>query len=153
MIQLVYWFIFFISLSLDQVSARNGCRQCTGVQRITFKTGLLKSDALKFFNGSFLPCATGNNYQLDGVTGTDCELRCIDEYPGLVPRCVLYGLFCKVWSINMRVWRYCGNGGSVHLERGSHALKEITSETDTLSLTCTKSVQCQWNCHCDQCGC
>lgn len=121
----------FLSLYAGLASARYGCRQCKGEQTITFSKAVNKDQAIQFCRNSLGACATGNN-----------------EYDIL--KVAQQG---NTWTIGLRIWRYCGNGGSNFVDKGQHTINGITATSDTRDLDCFYSVNCHGTCHCNQCGC
>lgn len=121
----------FLSLYAGVTSARYGCRQCKGIQTITFATAINKDQATLFMRSSLGECATGNN-----------------EY--LILSVAQEG---NTWTFGLKIWRYCGNGGSNYVDKGKHSIGGITATADERDLDCFYSVECHGTCHCDQCGC
>lgn len=143
-------------LIIGQALSKNGCRACEGTQSLTFSAGITQEAATSFLVQSVLGCATGDEYQIDRIDRGGCQTDCLRE--GGVPpdtQCAAEGpQKCHIWLFNIKIWRYCGNGGLLTLRRGSYCDKfSICSLTDTLTLTCHKSVECHTKCDCSKCGC
>lgn len=115
---------------------RNGCRQCGGKQSIYFTRAAAPLEAYAFFQSSLGRCATGNQYQVDVIVPDDCD-----------------SLLCKSYVFYLKIWRYCGNGGTVDLKRTDHCIAGLCAATDDLNLSCRNSVDCKGTCNCAQCGC
>lgn len=129
--------IFFF---LEQATSLKSCRQCSGAERITFNTYVSYDQSLAFFRTSLGGCATGNDYLVLVSYFSDCMSH---TGPPL----------CKYWVYVVKIWRYCGNGGRVSLDKGIHCSDNLCAIYDNLSLSCTKSVECRGECTCAQCGC
>lgn len=131
---------------------RRGCRQCYGTHEVSFSAPGVKENAMAFMRNSIINCATGGDYDMLTIRGEECETLCRTFNSQL--QCVEPGaLACKRWVANLKVWRYCGNGGSLVFNRAPHTWAGLTSYEDTLDLTCYASVYCIGKCNCDHCGC
>lgn len=145
-----------LALLLNLTSGKNSCRQCTGVMNYEFNNFISVDDALEFLKTSIGDCTTGQILDLTTAHAgpADCQYRCRPGETG--PQCLEPGATiakCKYWYFNLTVYRYCGNGGSVKLEKGEHCAAGLCAIKESLTLTCTKSVGCVGNCNCAQCGC
>lgn len=119
--------------------ARKGCRQCVGAHTLSFQNRVYFEDLKPFVDLSLKGCATGNQYQIDGVTATlDCD-----------PNTTKY--HCKVWHLNVMVWRYCGNGALANRNNGPTCINGACSVTNSLSLACDPSVYCIGTCNAEDC--
>lgn len=128
---------FLVVLCVGPVWGRNGCRQCVGFQRITFGDFTDVLTATAFFRSSLGGCATGNQYDLLASVGNSCSSS----------------NNCKNWEFKVEIWRYCGNGGNGSRAQGHHCIDKVCALYDTLSVSCTKSVDCNTKCYCDVCQC
>lgn len=132
--------LVFITLFTNYAVARNGCRRCNGQKVITFKDYVTLDQLNKYVDASLGDgCATGNQFAVQGralVQGT-----CLDEMPQR----------CKQWKVGFVAWRYCGNGGLANFTRRDKCLAGICAATETTTLYCDKSVDCQSTCHMNLC--
>lgn len=133
-------------------AGKNSCRQCVGSQSLLFNAYTHPIDALNLFESSLGSCATGKDYEVTSVVEDNCTEPCLDPVPyrecrNRAPK------VCKKYTFNLKVWRYCGNGGSVSLRKTNHCSAGVCSASDYLSLTCYQSVECRGDCNCAQCGC
>lgn len=146
-----------LHISVGLAASHNSCRQCMGNQAITFKTRVSQDSATSFFKASLGSCATGNDYYVQLVEPSDCLIPCVVEAIDNNKRryCQKFGeKVCLTYKFNIRVWRYCGNGGSVTLNKGAHcSIQGFCVASDSLSLSCNRSVQCRGDCTCSNCGC
>lgn len=145
----------FTGLIAIAAAGHNSCRQCKGAQTITLNTRVGNAQALAFFKASIGNCATGGDLEVTSALGSDCEVPCATnrEMPHTT-YCVLWApRVCRIWTINVKVWRYCGNGGLVNLKKANHCSGGLCASSDNLSLTCWKSVECRGDCNCGSCGC
>lgn len=134
----VYFLLLFCAGS---TLARNGCRQCLGVQTIVFQDKVNYDVAVGILAKTIDDCATGNQYHIDGYAND--ELNC-----GLAGG----RLMCKVWRLNITVWRYCGNGGSVNRNLANETFNGTYCIKNSLVLTCDKSVNCANKCYANDCS-
>lgn len=152
-IQVVF---FAICIFAGNAASQAPCRQCTGTHTVTFSAGISERLATSFIMDSLKNCATGGLINITKVDKYLCHTAC-GATSGKPPnvKCTQPGtLNCEKWVFSLTTWRYCGNGGSVVLNRGVFCdSKLICSLTDSLSLTCTKSVVCGGECDCENCGC
>lgn len=133
-------------------TGKNSCRQCIGAQRITFETHISLDLATTFFKRSIGNCATGGELEIHRVEKYDCRAPCISEMPN--GDCGVSGpSICTEYNFKIRVWRYCGNGGSLVLNKGTHCIDNECARTDDLGLTCYLSVGCKGKCDCKNCKC
>lgn len=126
-------------LYMGHVFARNGCRQCTGTHILNFKDYATLVQVEEYLSGTLGKCATGHQYEVNSWTASDCS--------------VTDSQCCKNWDILVRVWRYCGNGGSVFLDQSNVCDGNRCTLYDRLVLTCKQSVDCRSKCDCKACGC
>lgn len=131
-------------------SCRNSCRQCQGVQRLSFDYYTREDVATNFWKASIGNCATGAELDVIGKLNTDCRGYCVEWSDD---ECVKFIDICKNWFFTLKIWRYCGNGGSVNMNKGKHCINNICATQDNFSFSCSHSVDCHGDCHCDQCGC
>lgn len=124
-----------------QVRAINGCRQCTGLKKMKFVDYLEHPEAVYLAVTSLKGCATGNVFVFKNVQAIKTS------------GCTFDGDSCKEWWFDMDIWRYCGNGKKVLLNKGYYCIANFCVETDNMELTCTKSVKCDGDCNCKDCGC
>lgn len=133
----------------------NGCRQCTGTKIIIFNNPVSEDQAMEFFKTSLGNCATGDDYDAYRGVAEGCQLPCVRPVVG--PRttsCAQFGpVRCPKWTFTLKMWRYCGNGGSVTLNKSDHCSAGVCAISDNLRLVCTRSVRCLGDCNCAECGC
>lgn len=117
---------------------RNGCRQCTGLKTVLFTDYITEEQLFQYIKDSFKGCATGLQY---------------DVYiPSNGPKyCTSDGVRCKEWTVGLRAWRYCGNGGSVNKTQANLCYANACSVKDVLTFTCVRSVECVGRCYADSC--
>lgn len=126
-----------VMLFAASVTARRGCRQCSGTLSFTFNKPINKAVLDKMVYYQLVGCATGNEFRITGYSTP--EGRC----PGDT---------CDAWNVGLIAWRYCGNGGSV-----SHSLFTNTctggacATSNKLTMKCTKSVECGYQCEPNYC--
>lgn len=150
MISVVRIMIALIYIFAGRVTGKNDCRACLGYQRVYFDYYVSEEVASTFWKASTGPCMTGNDFNLLGTQTEECMQICTQK---VGDRCVKMENGCKSWNFNLKIWRYCGNGGSVKLTKGKHCAGGICADQDTLTLTCNPSVDCHGDCNCRQCGC
>lgn len=121
--------IFTLLFSLFAGLSSAFCRQCLGKQVITFNKSVNKQQAIDFFKSSLGDCATGNEYDILGVTQNN-----------------------KTWTIQLKIWRYCGTGGSNFVGKGAHCINDVCVSQDYRVLTCWKTVNCHDECDFTACG-
>lgn len=136
--------LLYAFLLAGLTAGKNGCRQCTGHKILTFKLFVSQDVATEFLGHTFDGCNTGGQWLIsDTIPGGDNPATCSSE-----------GTFaCREWKFKLQIWRYCGNGGGVQHTKGKFCIGPLCSLTDTLILTCTKSVECGTKCDCNKCGC
>lgn len=83
-------------------------------------------------------CATGSQYVITGFTSSDCSY--VDGQRA-----------CSQWTLDVKTWRYCGNGGRVSLNRKDICISFVCTDIEKLDLRCYKSVECVGTCEMDQC--
>lgn len=145
MYKLCKTFLLWVILYAGIAHSRNGCRQCEGFETIWFRNKASLADATAYMRASLGNCATGNDYSILLAVGTvcdDCVGRCPDDK-----------LICYRWWFDLRIWRYCGNGARLMLDKRSFCNNGLCSFKDFLSLECLKSVECRGDCKCRTCGC
>lgn len=131
--------VILVSL-ISSIKARNGCRQCVGAKAITFKPYVTRDQAEQYVKASFGDCATGNDYTYLGVNSVTDTCQ-----PGTNP------VECKTWMVGFNVWRYCGNGPSVILNKFDVCSDGWCVVSDKLKLECSKSVECDNKCTLNLC--
>lgn len=135
--------LIFVGLVLG---GEDSCRQCQGTQSIAFDTYTSPAAAEQFFRFSIGYCATGEDYWIDLVEKKDCTIQ-------YTKGSTLGSFVCLNYVFHIRVWRYCGNGGTVELPKFDHCQGKLCASTDNLNMKCHKSVHCRSDCNCDACGC
>lgn len=120
----VFCLALYVRLSLGY-----HCRQCQGTQTITFKTDVNAAQAVKFLQYSLGGCATAYDFDIQNIVKNG-----------------------RVWTFTVKVWRYCGSGGSNYVERGARCLDDICVTADRHVLTCNKTVACRGECDPIFCG-
>lgn len=127
-------------LLAGQTLARNGCRRCQGTLTITFKEFVTSDEVREYVAGTIGTCATGKQY---------------DIVRGFQKNCVTanFESSCKTFILDVKVWRYCGNGAHVLLKQNNVCVGQICMDSEALSLNCDKSVDCADTCHCNLCAC
>lgn len=121
------------------VAGRWGCRQCIGYQGIVFTEYVAEAQAIDFFFGSLGNCGTGDDYAITNKIADQCEDQESENK------------LCKSWVFELDFWRYCGNGGLVAVNKGSHCINGICSSRDFRNMKCSMSVNCRGNCDSAQC--
>lgn len=121
--------------------ARNSCRQCTGTYTMDFVEFRSYSDVQKYLQEVLGICATGRQFEITSTSVSDC-------FTGSTSIAV-----CKTWILGVRVWRFCGNGPTVYLNRQNICSTLYCTSTEVLNLKCTKSVGCANRCNSKLCGC
>lgn len=139
MLNIIKVLVVLVSLFAGSLAGKNSCRQCVGNYNLQFPNYVSRAQATSFMKTSMGSCATGNDYNIVDVGPGDCAGGNKN--------------LCRVWVFNLRVWRYCGNGGSVDLKKTNHGIGSLVASLDELSLTCTQSVECRGSCNCAECGC
>lgn len=142
-------FILF-TVFASHVASKDGCRQCTGFSTLSFTDYISEAQAWTFLKNSIGTCATGSDVEVTRSVPIDCKSSCAGEDnlcigPGV--------LICRSWVFHLTVWRFCGNGGSVSLNKGSVCDGQICATTNYLGMDCHKSVVCKSRCNCANCGC
>lgn len=126
--------------------ARNGCRQCIGNSIVSFDR-YISRDLFKYYlSGTLEPCITGKQYEVVLWTGSDCDVKNCKR-----PECEMPD--CKTWKASYQMWRYCGNGSQVFLDKKNQCVGTLCASDDRLRLKCNKSVDCVGTCECRDCGC
>lgn len=145
--------VTLLALFSGEAVAKRGCRQCKGTHHAVFTGYAGESEALAFFRNSLGKCATGGDYEILDIVPKSC----VDPCPESIRReknCVNRGTdMCMEYILYYTVWRFCGNGPSVFINRGNHCSAGLCSSTDILSLTCNLSVGCNEECDCKKCAC
>lgn len=119
----------WIAVSLVAGFASASCIQCTGKQVMTFTRPVTDKEASAFFKNSIADCATGNQYNALDVTQLG-----------------------NTWTVQLKIWRYCGHDASNYVNKGAHCFNNICTSADYRVLTCTKSVTCEGPCEYRYCG-
>lgn len=147
--------LLLISLLSCSSVAKNGCRQCTGFKTISFGVYTSQSAAFAYFRASLGNCATGDDYQLIRVETVDCIRHCDNAaVEGHHTFCGRYSDYsCKHWTFILKAWRYCGNGPSVNFSVDNNCIGSKCALSESLSLVCSRSVECKGTCDCGLCGC
>lgn len=142
---------FFAGLAL----CARSCRQCTGSQTISFDNYITGPQAEAFFKASIGNCATGADFEIQSTLSSVCQTSCaVKQVDPNRTICVTQGpQVCKVWTFDVKAWRYCGNGRSVKLNKGRHCIGSLCAASDNLDLNCVRSVHCRGDCDCNKCGC
>lgn len=145
--------LILLSILAGLSVARNGCRQCIGYQKIFFGNYVTYEQALGFFRSSIGACATGNQYIIDSVQKDECMLPCLDvvQEPNITFCRNFKEEVCRYYTFNIKVWRYCGNGGKALLSKGYHHIDNVYASADDLNMTCYRSVDCVGTCTPSQC--
>lgn len=145
-------FILVAVFSSNVLGGHNSCRQCSGKQVMLFNNHITQDQATSFFRNSIGSCATGGQLNIDQVEADACQFDCL-KWNG--SQCALHGgpMRCSKWVFWIKVWRYCGNGGAVNITNTQHCSAGVCTTSDTLSMTCNRSVECRGDCNCAQCGC
>lgn len=118
--------------------AHNSCRQCTGSNLLIFKERRNINEVKYYLDQTFGKCATGEQYSITGYTYDDCII--VQNQP-----------LCVKWTVQLKVWRYCGNGGKAYVSRSNRCVGNVCAYDERLSLECFKSVQCQGDCRLPDC--
>lgn len=141
MLSVIRLTFILLSLFAGRSAAYNGCRQCYGSLEVNFQTQVTQAQATNFMSSNLEGCATGNQIAILGYSNptNDCA---VGASP---PR-------CKIWNISMRVWRYCGNGGVLKVNKVLQCFNNICSNFLNLDMTCTKSVGCIGKCDAAACS-
>lgn len=113
----------------SRLTSAFACRQCHGPQTIIFVNAVTTAQATDFMKKSLGPCATDNDYTITGITQTGLK-----------------------FVFDLKVWRYCGVGGSNFVNRGAHCIDKICTTADTRGLACTKTVECGMTYDCRSCN-
>lgn len=132
--------ILLLSLFTGFAAARNGCRQCDGSLNLVFKNYLTLYEVNTYLAGTIGRCATAKQYELRRMSEKEC-INDATEYA------------CKTWTLGIKAWRYCGNGGKVLVRRDNVCIGNLCAGMEQLVMRCTKSVDCAEKCDCDECGC
>lgn len=137
MLSIVKIAVLVLSLFSGDVLAKNGCRQCVGWLTITFKQFMDRTDIPTYVRLALSDknCATGGQIQVGRMTPINDSCR------------RNYGIdSCYSWKINIRPWRYCGNGGSAVGSWKDRCFNGYCAGLESLLLTCTQSVACSGTC-------
>lgn len=151
--QFFKYLYLLVCVFAELVTCHNSCRQCGGSKRITFARQVTRDEAVAFAKASIGACATGAELEIGEVESSDCTAPCTSwvHWPD---QCGAYGhMACFNYVITVKVWRYCGNGGTVNLKSTQHCIGGLCAKTEELDLYCHKSVECHGECNCVQCGC
>lgn len=116
----------------------NSCRQCFGVYGATFNKAVNQAQALAFLKTSMGDCSTGKEYDFNFSQNTGCQDRSANPA-------------CYAWEFKVNLWRYCGNGAVVILDKKNHCIGGLCANTEGLNVQCSKSVECHGNCNVVQC--
>lgn len=144
----------FILLLAGFALSHNSCRLCAGDQRIIFDKFTFENEAVAFLKASLGNCATGADFEITRVRRQNCVDPCTTGVVKTWTNCAAFGNFaCKYYIFDVKIWRYCGNGGFVRLTKGGHCIGPRCATLDTLAISCTKSVECRGDCDCVACGC
>lgn len=150
MLDVFTYISLLLSLLAGVAATKNSCRQCLGQQHLTFDHYVPIQVAEAYWKASIGTCATGGEHEVRASLSTDCIKPCIQFVGG---KCVRWSYECKNWDFTLKIWRYCGNGGSVELRKANHCADSICTTEDHLTLACSPSVECHGNCRCSECGC
>lgn len=94
-----------------------------------FTRSVTDAEAGAFFKNSIGGCATGNEYNALSVS-----------------------LLGNTWTVELKIWRYCGHDKSNYVNKGAHCFGNVCSSVDYRVLTCTKVVTCDGDCTYLDCG-
>lgn len=130
---------FIFAIFAGSANAKNGCRQCTGVHTLSFKTQASLGQVMPFIELALEDCATGNQWDLASINKLeDCDLK-------------LERKLCRVWHISTSVWRYCGNGPDATRSRPAACINDVCSVENFVKLGCYQSVNCASKCEPKDC--
>lgn len=135
----IYKIVFLLaSLFAGNTLAHNGCRQCSGVLRLTFDSYVPRAVAEKLVGPRLGTCATGNEYAIDRVSNP-------------AGACSGNSGNCNYWNFDVTVWRYCSNGPIVDRILANPCVDGICSSSNKLNMNCHKSVDCHSKCTVSDC--
>lgn len=154
MLILIRLVILTLPIFLGRALSGNSCRQCSGTHTLSFPNFVTEDNGLAFVEYSLGNCVTGYDYYVEKTEKRNCQTPCMSISGSPGHQCLQYApLECKDWIFHLKIWRYCGNGGSVNLPKGHNCSPAVCADVDTLTLNCNKSVGCKGNCDCKKCGC
>lgn len=124
--------LLIISVFTANALAAKSCRQCSGTIGATFKDFALKDEATAWVKGRIGNCAGGDKIDILGYSNPLQDCNAAQK--------------CKSWKIDVKVWRYCGNGGTVDVYKTNQCVFKTCSVNDRLQMTCHPSVECKSLC-------
>lgn len=140
-------FCLVLSVFIRRAVSRFSCRQCSGDVTVHFDGYVQPKDADDHFSKNFVPCQTGNAYQIKLTVRSDCQQDCLESRKGV---CIQKGnpQLCQTAKYSVHVWRYCFNGGSVTVDKHQDCTYgEYSGPCHyQVNFVCTHSVKCKGSC-------
>lgn len=131
--------LFALLVALAGIAlAADSCRQCSGFILIIFKERYNLDNINYFLGGTLAKCATGGQYDVIGYSTSDCVTNQGHS-------------LCAIWRIELKTWRYCGNGGLVYLSKTDRCVGSVCAQDERLSLSCNRSCWCRGRCNINEC--
>lgn len=140
MVNILLVAVLIFSTIVGSVTARNGCRQCTGILTYNLTGYITEKQARDELVNSLGTCGTGHQYIITSVKSDGCLTSDLNR--------------CRKWDFGLTIYRYCGNGGGVN--RGRNVICDGSPRCfygEYLQLICTHSVECVGKCDCTECAC
>lgn len=133
--------IVLFSIFAASAIAAASCRLCSGTLTLTLNNFATQANVNNMVRYYMSGCATGLQYQITGYSNP--PQTCVQ---GSNP------LKCKSWTVSLKAFRYCGNGGSVSKTFGHNACDGgVCASSNLLTMSCNPSVACADTCDPNYC--